>query len=68
MSEDFILNQKEYLEKKLNYEGKDWKLKIIISINSLRLLCITGDNVCLIGLPITPSISLLLITQSLRPS
>ena len=37
MSEDFILNQKEYLEKKLNYEGKDWKLKIKSFHNSIIL-------------------------------
>ncbi len=37
MSEDFILNQKEYLEKKLYYEGKDWKLKIKSFHNSIIL-------------------------------
>ena len=37
MSEDFILNQKEYLEKKLYYEGKDWKLKIKPFHNSIIL-------------------------------
>ena len=37
MSDDCVLNQKDYLEKNLYYEGKDWKLKIIISINSLIL-------------------------------
>ena len=37
MESCFDINKKEYLEKKLYYEGKEWKLKIINAINSIIL-------------------------------